>query len=113
MYHDADRAFERSVPYYRQSVNRFNKIFRTKFKFRLANEAFNFGNEYERKSMIRHSKWDALTIFYIPSKLIFQFHLHAQNPDGQVSYYVQTNEKAPLWVLFAEIFKKSVYYSRI
>ena len=40
-------------------------------------DVFNFGNEYERKSMIRHSKWDALTIFYIPSKLIFQFHLYA------------------------------------
>ena len=62
-------------------------------------DVFNFGNEYERKSMIRHSKWDALTIFYIPSKLIFQFHLHAQNPDGQVSYYDQTNEKAPLRAL--------------
>ena len=76
-------------------------------------DVFNFGNEYERKSMIRHSKWDALTIFYIPSKLIFQFHLYAQNPDGQVSYYDQTNEKAPLRALFAEIFKYSVYYPRI
>ena len=76
-------------------------------------DVFNFSNGYERKSMIRHSKWDALTIFYIPSKLIFQFHLYAQNPDGQVSYYDQTNEKAPLRALFAEIFKYSVYYSRI
>ena len=66
-------------------------------------DVFNFGNEYERKSMIRHSKWDALTIFYIPSKLIFQFHLHAQNPDGQVSYYDQTNEKAPLRALCRNI----------
>ena len=31
-------------------------------------DVFNFGNEYERKSMIRHSKWDALTVFLPPFK---------------------------------------------
>ena len=33
-------------------------------------------------------------------KFIF-FHYYVQNPDGQISYYDQANEKAPLRALFA------------
>ena len=31
------------------------------------------GNEYERKSMIRHSKWDVLTVFLHSFKIDIQF----------------------------------------